>query len=199
MMKLLKPAVKTILVLFLAAFWLTSQAQAFAPAKGMFLVADEKMADPRFKDRVILLIQHDDQGSAGLIVNRSSRLPLAAVLPQTSQLAGRGKTLSYGGPVNPDTLLALIKVHKNPPNPADEILQDLYITGVGVLDNWQEFSGEVIDYRAFTGYSGWAAGQLEVEMQRGDWHVLPADEDSVFSGHDETLWKSLTDRNTDID
>ena len=65
--------------------FLGTQAFAFAPGKGMYLVADEKMNDPRFKDRVILLIQHDNQGTAGLIVNRSSRLPLSAVLPDWSK------------------------------------------------------------------------------------------------------------------
>ena len=167
---------------------------AFAPAKGMFLVADEGMVDPRFKARVILLIQHDAQGSAGLIVNRSSRLQLNAVLPKDSQLDLQGRTLSYGGPVEPNILLALVKVHRNPPQPAEEILTDLYLTGIGVLDVWPDFDGEVINYRAFAGYTGWAPGQLNHEMQRGSWHVVPADEESVFAGRDETLWESLNSR-----
>lgn len=167
---------------------------AFAPAKGMFLVADERMVDPRFKARVILLIQHDAHGSAGLVVNRSSRLPLDAVLPKDSQLDLQGRTLSYGGPVEPNTLLALVKVHRNPPQPAEEILTSLYLTGIGVLDAWPDFDGEVINYRAFVGYTGWAPGQLNQEMQRGSWHVVPADEESVFAGQDETLWESLNSR-----
>jgi putative transcriptional regulator len=167
---------------------------AFAPAKGMYLVADEKMNDPRFKDRVILLIQHDTQGTAGLIVNKSSRLPLSDVLPETSRLNLQGKLLSYGGPVNPETLLALVKVHNNPPHPANEVLENLYVTGVGVLDRWPELSGELVDYRAFLGYTGWAAGQLDLEMQRGDWHVLPADGNSMFNPQDETFWESLIKR-----
>ena len=167
---------------------------AYALAKGMFLVADEGMLDPRFKARVILLIRHDASGSAGLIVNRSSRLPLNAVLPKDSQLDLQGRTLSYGGPVDPNTLLALVKVHENPPQPAEEILANLYLTGIGIRVLWPEFDGEVVDYRAFSGYTGWAPGQLNQEMQRGSWHVVPADQDSVFSGRDETLWESLNSR-----
>jgi len=167
---------------------------AFVPAKGMFLIADQGMADPRFKARVILLIQHDAGGSAGLIVNRSSRLPLNAILPKESQLDQQGRTLSYGGPVEPDTLLALVKVHRHPPEPAEKILANIYVTGVGVLDVWPDFDGEVVDYRAFVGYTGWAPGQLNHEMQRGDWHVVPADEESVFVGRDETLWERLNSR-----
>jgi putative transcriptional regulator len=157
----------------------------------MFLVAHENLSDPRFRDRVILLIQHDIHGSAGLVVNRTSRLSLSTILPEGSKLAGPGVTLSYGGPVEPKTLLALVKVRNNPPEPADEIVANLYVTGVGVLDEWSEFSAEVIDYRAFAGYTGWAPGQLDVEMQRGDWLVLPADEESIFSGDGEQLWERL--------
>ena len=166
-------------------------AHALMPAKGTFLVADEQLPDPRFRDRVILLIQHDSQGSAGLIVNRTSRLPLAAVLPEGSKLAGPGVKLSYGGPVEPKTLLALVKVRNNPPEPADEIIDSLFVTGVGVLDEWTDFSDEVVDYRAFVGYTGWAAGQLEVEMKRGDWHVVLADEQSILTGGGVQLWERL--------
>lgn len=166
-------------------------AHALMPAKGTFLVAAEQLPDPRFRDRVILLIQHDAQGSAGLIVNRTSRLPLATVLSEGSKLAKRGVTLSYGGPVEPKTLLVLVKVRNNPPEPADEIIDSLYVTGVGVLDEWSDFSDEVIDYRAFVGYTGWAPGQLEVEMQRGDWQVMLADEQSIFTGGGVQLWERL--------
>ncbi len=166
-------------------------AHALMPAKGTFLVADEQLPDPRFRDRVILLIQHDDHGSAGLIVNRPSRLPLASVLPKGSKLAKQRVTLSYGGPVEPKTLLALVKIRNNPPEPADEVMDSLYVTGAVVLDEWPDFSGEVVDYRVFVGYTGWATGQLEAEMQRGDWHVVSADEQSVFSGEGLPLWERL--------
>lgn len=167
---------------------------AFAPAKGMFLVADEAMNDPRFKARVILLIRHDADGSAGLIVNRSSRLPLQAVLPKDTRLDPQGKTLSYGGPVDPKALLALVKVHDKAPGHAEQVFANVYVTGIGVLDQWPDAADEVIDYRAFAGYTGWAAGQLDREMQHGSWHVVPADEASVFAGRDETLWEGLNSR-----
>jgi len=174
-------------------FSVVSQGQlyAFAPDKGMLLIANEQLTDPRFRDRVILLIQHDIQGTAGLVVNRTSRLSLATVLPQGSKLAEEGMTLSYGGPVEPQTLLALVKVRNHPPEPADEIIDGLYVTGLGVLEEWPDFADEVVDYRAFVGYTGWAPGQLDTEMQRGDWQVLPADEESVFAGDGVQLWKRL--------
>lgn len=164
---------------------------AFSLEKGIFLVADEQLVDPRFRGRVILLMQHDAQGSAGLVVNRTSRLPLAMVLPEGSKLAGQGMTLSYGGPVEPKTLLALVKIRNNPPEPADQIIDRLYVTGLVVLDEWPDFAGQVVDYRVFVGYTGWATGQLEAEMQRGDWHVMSADEQGVFVGEGVPLWERL--------
>ena len=165
---------------------------AFSPDKGMLLVANQQLADPRFRDRVILLIQHDIQGTAGLVINRPSRLSLAKILPQGSRLVGQGKTLSYGGPVEPQTLLALVKVRNHPPEPADEVIDGLYVTGLGVLDEWPDFADEVVAYRAFVGYTGWAHGQLNVEIQRGDWHVVPADEESIFAGDGVQLWERLS-------
>ena len=164
---------------------------ALAPGKGMFLVANQQLTDPRFRDRVILLIQHEAQGSAGLVVNRTSRLPLAAILPEGSRLVGPGRTLSYGGPVEPQTLLALVKIRNNPPEPADEIIDGLYVTGAGILDEWPAFAEEALDYRVFVGYTGWAPGQLDVELQQGDWSVMSADEQSVFAGDGGQLWQRL--------
>jgi len=169
----------------------TSVLHASTPEKGMFLVADEQLKDPRFRNGVILLIQHNEQGSAGLVVNRGSRLSLSAILPKDSSLTGDGGTLSYGGPVDPNTLLALVKVRNHPPEPADEVVAGLYVTGVGVLDEWVDFSTEVVSYRTFVGYTGWAAGQLDAEIQRGDWSVLQADAESVLTGDQGQLWKHL--------
>jgi putative transcriptional regulator len=182
-----------LLLVVLGLFLSSSSLCASAPAKGMFLVADEKLSDPRFRDRVILLVQHDVHGSAGLIVNRPSRLPLKSVIAKKSQLNQPGKTLSYGGPVDSRTLLALVKVRKNPPEPSDAVLGNIYLTGVGVLDEWPDYEREVIDFRPFVGYTGWAPGQLSVEMERGDWDVVPANEMSIFAD-DEQLWARLREQ-----
>lgn len=165
--------------------------QASVAQKGMFLVAAAQLKDPRFHNGVILLIQHDSQGSAGLVVNRGSRLSLATILPEDSHLAGDGMTLSYGGPVDQNTLLALVRIRNHPPEPADEVVEGLYVTGVGVLDAWPDFSAEVVGYRTFVGYTGWAAGQLDTELQRGDWDLLPADTESVMDADQGQLWKRL--------
>lgn len=185
-----QPGLIFLILLFLCLAG-ASRLHALAPAKGMFLVAAVQTADPRFHEGVILLIQHDAEGSAGLVVNRTSRLELAKILPPGSRLSGAGVPLAYGGPVEPQALLALVKVRSNPPEPADEVLDGLYVTGVGVLDEWPDFAAEVETYRAFTGYTGWAPGQLQLEMQRGDWLLAPADVESVLKGDEGQLWSRL--------
>lgn len=164
---------------------------AYNPGKGVFLVADKKLPDPRFREAVILMIQHDGQGSAGLVVSRASRLPLDKVLPDGSKLAGGGATLSYGGPVESKSLLVLVKVRSHAPAPADEIIKGLYLTGVGALEEWPDFDNEVVSYRTFVGYAGWAPGQLDEEIRRGGWHLLPSDVESVLAGAEGGLWERL--------
>jgi putative transcriptional regulator len=180
-------------LLLLSFFCLTvpESLYAFTPEKGMLLVAAEHLPDPRFHEGVILLIQNDAQGTAGLVINRESSLPLNAVLPEETHLPGPIKTLSYGGPLETQTLLALVKVRNRPPEPADEVLDGLYVTGVSVLAEWPEFKKEVLAYRAFSGYAGWAPGQLALELQHGDWQVMPGSDDAVFAGGGKDLWERL--------
>ena len=82
--------------------------------------------------------------------------------------------------MEPKTLLALVKVKEHPPEPSDHVVQNLYVTGAYVLEEWPEFSTGAIDYRVFAGYAGWAQGQLQTEVQQGDWQVLDADMEKVF-------------------
>ncbi len=168
-----------------------AEVRAQGPEQGMFLVADEQLVDPRFRKAVILLIHYDTLGAAGLVVNRSSRLPLASVLTEGSRLAGEEHTLAYGGPVEPNALLALVQVRDNPPEQAEQIFDRLYVTGVEVLEEWPGFSAEVLDYKVFVGYTGWAAGQLDSEMSRGDWHLVHADTAQIFSAGRVDLWDAV--------
>jgi putative transcriptional regulator len=65
---------------------------------------------------------------------------------------------------------------------------------VGVLDEWPDFADEVVDYRVFVGYTGWVSGQLDAELLRGDWHLLPTDDQGVFAGDGAQLWERLRQR-----
>jgi putative transcriptional regulator len=184
------------LVLACALFWLTATpavAVMVAPEAGMLLIARPELPDPRFREAVILLVQHGPAGSAGLVLNRPSRLPLAEVLPQLPALAGPEGALSYGGPVAPRAFMVLLQVSGEPPDPSQKVLGNVYLTGPEQLLAWIEKHSQT-SCRVFTGYSGWSPGQLEREMIRGDWQVLPAVEPMLFSPDVAGLWHELVKR-----
>jgi putative transcriptional regulator len=180
-----------------ALLWLTAtpaMALTVVPEAGMLLVARPELPDPRFREAVILLVQHGPGGTAGLILNRPSRLALAEVLPELPSASGSGNTLSYGGPVAPRAFMVLLQVQGEPPEPAQKVLENIYLTGPQQLLAWFEKHRTQIPCRVFTGYSGWSSGQLERELIRGDWQVLPAGEGVLFSPEVAGLWNELVKR-----
>lgn len=158
---------------------------------GMILVAREGLPDLRFRDAVILLIQHDKQGSAGLIINRPSRLALTALFPEQSALIGERRVLSYGGPVAAKELLALVGTSSSPPQPARQVLEDLFVTGPGELVDWLSGQPDDVRFRVFAGYAGWGEGQLAAELARGDWRLLSIDTARLFNADHADLWTQL--------
>ena len=176
-------------------FWLATvlpAAAAVAPEAGMLLVARPELPDPRFREAVILLFQHGPEGSAGLILNRPSRLALTEVLPLLPAAPGPEGALSYGGPVAPRALMVLVKVEGEPPEPSQKVLGNVYLTGTGQFTVWFEKNRAQAAYRVFAGYGGWSPGQLEKEMIRGDWQLLPVDERVLFAADTTGLWQELS-------
>ena len=162
-------------------------AAAVIPAAGVLLVARPELPDPRFHEAVVLVVSHDARGTAGVILNRPSRLSLDEVAPAL----GRQGVLSYGGPLAPRALLALVKTGAVPPAPALNLFADTYLTGVEELLTWPVARREESQYRIFSGYAGWAPGQLDRELAQGDWLVTQAREGDVFAEAPGELWRQL--------
>jgi putative transcriptional regulator len=169
----------------------TASGGAVAPQPGMLLVARQELPDIRFRETVVLVVQHDPRGTAGLILNRPSRLALAEVLPALPQPVGLQGTLSYGGPVAPGALMVLIRGGEDPPDSGQKVFASVYLTVPEHLSDWLAKEPDA-RYRVFTGYAGWVTGQLEGEMARGDWQVLPSDERILFSPDVAGLWQELS-------
>ena len=177
--------------------WLAATPAMAAPPSlepGMLLVARASLPDPRFHDAVVLVVQHGSQGTAGLILNRPSRLTLTEVLPTLPVLAGADNKLSYGGPVAPRTFMVLVKAAGTPPQPAQRVLDSVYLTGTAQLTAWLNSEPPGAVYRVFAGYVGWAPEQLAGETARGDWQVLPADRQVLFMTDLGGLWNELAHR-----
>ena len=150
---------------------------------GNLLVASPALEDPNFARTVIFVINHNDEGAVGVILNRPTTLSLER-LPHGWAVGG---PVFAGGPVEPEVAIGL----------AD---------GDAGQDGWErvgervwladlEATPEVPPrVRVFAGYSGWSEGQLEGEIARGDWVIAAAELDDVFTSDASTLWAGVLRR-----
>jgi putative transcriptional regulator len=158
-------------------------------AKGRFLVASRRIADPRFSESVILLVDHDDKGTLGLIINRGSEIRLSEALPQVDSLRQRDDKLFFGGPVSRRQVLLLMRTSHPPPG-AILVFGSIYFSlGSSLLDD--TLGKDIGSFRAYAGYAGWGAGQLASELARGDWFVAEADVNTIFSAMPASIWPAL--------
>ena len=163
-------------------------------ANGIFLIAKREMKDPRFRETVILVTQPPQGGPFGVIINRPLDTPLSEVFPDQGSLKGRKDVLYLGGPVARDGLMFLVR-SRQPPGRAVPVLKDVYFTGdVGSIEAIFKRPEPTLSLRVFSGYSGWAPGQLQNEIERGEWHVLPADADTLFQTEPARIWPELIQR-----
>ena len=140
---------------------------------------------------MILLIAYGPNGTMGVIINRPSDVKLATVLPEIKPLRRRPDTIYLGGPVLTNHVLLLIRSSKAP---ADALLVfgDVYASSsLATLRHALERQGPENLFRACAGHAGWAPGQLEAEVERGDWYVTGADVDMLFTKSPKQLWQTL--------
>jgi len=162
--------------------------------RGKLLVASRDLRDPNFSETVILLIAYGPGGAMGVIVNRPSKMKLSTVLPSIKQLHRRHDTLYLGGPVAGDHVLLLVRAAKEPEDGVP-VFEDVYASSsLTVLR--QQAQGKAAEDRlhAYAGHTGWAPGQLEAEVGRGDWYIVTADVATVFSSHPNDVWEKLIQR-----
>jgi putative transcriptional regulator len=161
---------------------------------GQLLVAGPTMPDPRFQGAVIYLADHDAEGAFGLIVNR----PVGAG-PVRDFLIGLGMTpdpsehitgtvrIHAGGPVEPGAGFVL---HTNEYQTETTGMLRGKVAVTASLKAVKDIGLGLGPrrYLILLGYAGWASGQLEAEMRRGDWEIAPYDEDTVFGADDAAKW-----------
>ncbi len=164
------------------------------PGPGMFLVAKRALDDSHFGQSVVYLVEHDEDGTLGLIVNRSSDVSLSEAVPDIEDEQATAHALYYGGPVGLPMILMLIR-NESAREGMAHVADDVYISSDRrILDEVLELKKPDSELRFYIGYSGWAAGQLDFELVRGDWHVVTAHTDAIFSGETELLWNRLIER-----
>jgi putative transcriptional regulator len=164
------------------------------PAAGRLLVATPALLDPNFAHGVVLLLDHDADGSLGVVLNRPSAITVASVLPDWSGSADPPEVLFEGGPVSPDAALAVALVLEMGPDPIGfRCLFDRI--GIIDLDTPPEVLAPAITrMRVFAGYSGWGSGQLEGEIEEGSWYVVDSTAHDVFHADPGGLWSAVLRR-----
>lgn len=161
---------------------------------GKFLVASRDLGDPNFAGTVVLLLKFDeDEGALGIIVNRRTDVPLSRVFDNIKSTRDRTDVVYLGGPVEPGSVVALLKSSAKVED-ANRILTGIYlISGRARLEK-TAVEAPAGAFHAYLGYAGWAAGQLEHEVELGGWRVLPADAATVFDPDPDSLWEKLIRR-----
>jgi putative transcriptional regulator len=157
---------------------------------GQLLIASPGLLDPNFDRTVVLVTEHGEEGSAGLVLNRPSPAAVAEVVPQLEPLVDDGEQVWLGGPVQPNAVLVLGEF----PDPDDAAVPLFGALGFPSLDEPDEVVPVTTRRRVFAGYAGWGAGQLEDELAREDWIVEPALPDDAFTELPEDLWAEVLRR-----
>ncbi len=160
--------------------------------KGKLLVASPDMADPHFEKTVIIMVEHNEEGALGIVVNRVLGTGPAAEILEGLGIAANEATgelrLHLGGPVQPQ--VAFVVHSPDYADPESHAVTDrISVTSdAAILEAISHGKGPSKGLIAI-GYSGWAPGQLESEMARDSWYVAPADEAIIFSEDTETAWQ----------
>ncbi|MEU8568015.1 YqgE/AlgH family protein [Streptomyces pathocidini] len=172
---------------------------------GRLLVATPALADPNFDRAVVLLLDHDADGSLGVVLNRPTPVGVGDILESWAGLAGEPGVVFQGGPVSLDSALGVAVV---PGAAAGESEVDT-VVGEGPL-GWRRvhgaiglvdleappelLGGAVGSLRIFAGYAGWGPGQLEDELVEGAWYVVESEPGDVSSPDPEQLWRAVLRR-----
>ncbi len=159
--------------------------------RGQLLIAGPSLLDPNFWRTVVLVVEHTDDGALGLVLNRPSETSVGDAVPQLRELVELGEQLFIGGPVQPSAVIVLAEFD----DPSDAALlsfDDIGVLGTGVL--LEEPVAGVRRGRAFVGHSGWGPGQLDSELERGDWILEPARREDAFSAGARELWSEVLTR-----
>jgi len=160
-------------------------------APGTLLLAAPSLLDPNFMHTVVLLVQHDDDGAFGFVINRVTDATLGDLLPDHPELGESPLKVHGGGPVGLDTLQVLHRAPRELEGGAP-LGAGLFL-GVGI-DELAGYLAEAREplrqVRLFVGYSGWGAGQLDDELANGSWIPRALDPKIVFSdGPSEAIWR----------
>ena len=165
------------------------------PAPGRLLVASAVLLDPNFASTVVLLLDHDADGSLGVVLNRPTPVAVRSVLPDWGESVDQPQVLFEGGPVSKDSALAVASVDEAQGSEPVGFRRLFGGTGIVDLDTPREVLAPAMQrMRVFAGYAGWGAGQLHLEIEEGSWYVVDSRAEDIFGADPARLWHRVLRR-----
>ena len=163
---------------------------------GCLLVASTDLLEPTFRRTVIYIIEHNDSGSLGVVLNRRSETALHNVLPAWESQAARPKAVYVGGPVGRDSAICLgvLKLGHDVTGVQGLRRVDGRVVMVNLDTDPETLAEELDGVRVFAGYAGWTVGQLDGELERGDWMVVDSLAGDVLAHARVDLWATALRR-----
>ena len=160
-------------------------------SRAHLLLATPELLDPNFHRAVILMLEHNDDGALGVILNRPRLVGGGEAVPHWADRLAYPARLHDGGPVSSDSVIGL---GRGPALPVEGISPLLGRLGVIDLHRDPVDLPDIGEVRLFAGYAGWGAGQLETELAAGAWIVAEASEEDARSVEPEDLWRNVLAR-----
>ena len=156
--------------------------------KGSILISEPFLEDPNFKRSVVLLVEHNEEGSVGFVLNQRTDLAVNMVMEELSSVS---TSLFQGGPVEQDRLNYIHTFSDI--EGSDEVAPGVFFGG-SFEDIMQGIDVGKFDkekFKFFVGYSGWAPGQLEAELREKSWIVAKLKAEDIIDSDlvDNELWK----------
>jgi putative transcriptional regulator len=160
---------------------------------GRLLVATPLLGDPNFRRTVILIVEDEpEEGTLGVVLNRPTEVQVGQVLESWTELVTGPTVVFKGGPVAPNSALALALARgEDEPLGWRSLDGSALMSRIGLVDLEappELLAGGITSLRVFAGYAGWGPGQLRAEIEEGAWYVLPGEPTDAFLAEPERLW-----------
>ena len=149
--------------------------------KGRLLIAAPPLGDPNFDRTVVYVLEHNEQGALGVVINRASA-PVEEAFENWMPFLAPPASVFAGGPVQTDAFIALGRTEAGEIEPVELDRDPLLL------------EPRPRTVRIFHGYAGWGAQQLDGELEAGVWIVASAAIDDVFTAEPDELWSLVLAR-----
>jgi len=173
-------------------FWTVSAVAADMSSEPIILVAKRQLHDRMYGATILVARPIGNDQHIGFIVNRPTKVTLGQLFPQHGPSQKVPDPVFLGGPINSESIFALVQTSKNPGGRSVRLMDDLFAVFDGNLVD-TVIENDASKARFVAGLVAWRSGELSAEVKRGAWFVLDADPALVLRKPDG-LWEELVKR-----